>query len=143
MINTKDPGVNYVPAWLVLGCVGLESPPLVIFIIPNTQPLYIHNPLPVLVLPLSPPPLFFFFKFDVHLPFHFFAFLSLLLLFHYTPLKHILLPIIRKHLTQGLAASPLQIIDFARSSAACLCAPVPRVGGPSDAQTLPVASIVR
>lgn len=43
MKNTKDPGVNYVPPWLLVCCVGLESPPAVIFIISETSA---HKPPP-------------------------------------------------------------------------------------------------
>lgn len=76
MRNTKDPGVNYVSPWLLLGCVGLESPPSVIFIIAGAAActhtrtrMHAHTFICIHSSTRLIPPLLFF-LFSHHIPFH-------------------------------------------------------------------------
>lgn len=133
------------------GCVGLESPPSVIFIITKTttcKPLHTHHPHLLQFFNLSNPP----FYLSITFPFTPLLFSHSLFfypcLFHFTPSPtslNIPLPTIMKHLTLGRAAQPpLQPPAFAQSS---LQPGYVRMstgsGGPCDAQALPVASIVQ
>ena len=124
MRNTKDPGVNYVPPWLLLGCVGLDSPPPPPGHLHHHQDHYMQPLQPITLSPhpssfksptsLIPPP-FFFLIYPSHSlshprysPILSFSTLACFTSHLHQPSLNIPLPTIIKHLTLGSTAPPLQ-----------------------------------